>query len=278
MVYNAPLRSFLRLTAYVGWILFCIPIQAVAMGLRLSFAERFPLVVHRVATRLMGARVTVKGEQAIGRGTLIVSNHCSYADISVIGGVVKGSFVAKAEVRGWPLFGWCARLSRTIFVDRRARYAAEQALIMKRRLGQGDRLIMFAEGTTSDGNRVLPFRSSLFGTAEIEIDGRPVLVQPVSIAYTHLDGIPMGRHLRPFFAWYGDMDMPSHLWNLVGIGRATVVVEFHKPVTIRDFGGDRKKLAAYCQAVVAAGVSSALSGRAKPVLLPAGVEAPAVAA
>jgi 1-acyl-sn-glycerol-3-phosphate acyltransferase len=127
---------------------------------------------------------------------------------------------------------------------------------------------MFAEGTTSDGNRVLPFRSSLFATAEIDADGAPIRVQPISIAYTRLDGIPMGRHFRPYFAWYGDMEMLPHLWGIVGLGRSTVVVHFHKPVTIHDFP-DRKALAAYCQAVVASGVSAALSGRPQPILLPA---------
>jgi 1-acyl-sn-glycerol-3-phosphate acyltransferase len=91
----------------------------------------------------------------------------------------------------------------------------------------------------------------------------------VSLAYTRLDGIPMGRHLRPFFAWYGDMEMFSHLWGIVGVGRATVVLEFHKPVSVRDFA-DRKALAAHCQAVVAAGVSSAISGRPQPAIVPNG--------
>ncbi|MCW5772241.1 MAG: 1-acyl-sn-glycerol-3-phosphate acyltransferase, partial [Rhodospirillaceae bacterium] len=228
-----------------------IPIQAVALLLRLRLAETLPLLVHRVVNRLIDARIVVKGEQCKEGGVLFVSNHASYADISIIGSLIRGSFVAKAEVAKWPLFGICAKLSRTVFVDRRARFAREQAEGMKRRFQNGERLIMFAEGTTSDGNRVLPFRSSLFATAEIEVDGRPVKVQPVSIAYTRLDGIPMGRHFRPFFAWYGDMDMFSHLWGIVGLGRSTVVVEFHEPVTIRDFAG-RKQLAAYCQAVVAA--------------------------
>ena len=265
MIYNAPVRSFVRLTLYVCWIFFMIPIQAAALLLRSRMAERLPLIVHRVVVWLLDAKVAVKGEQCKEGAVLFVSNHCSYADISIIGAHIRGCFVAKAEVAKWPLFGICAKLSRTVFIDRRARYARRQAEEMKRRFLRGDRLIFFAEGTTSDGNRVLPFRSSLFATAEIEIEGKPVQVQPVSIAYTRLDGIPMGRHFRPFFAWYGDMDMFSHLWGIVGVGRPTVVLEFHQPVTIRDFA-DRKALAAHCHAVVAAGVASALSGRPQPPL------------
>ncbi|MGH7006123.1 MAG: lysophospholipid acyltransferase family protein, partial [Alphaproteobacteria bacterium] len=263
MIYNAPVRSFVRLTLYVGWILIMIPVQAVALLLSTRMAERVPLLVHKVVMWLVDVKVVIKGDQCKDGAVLFVSNHASYADISIIGAHIRGCFVAKAEVAKWPLFGICAKLSRTVFVDRRAKYARAQAEEMKRRFQHGDRLIFFAEGTTSDGNRVLPFRSSLFATAEIEVNGAPVTVQPVSIAYTHLDGIPMGRHFRPFFAWYGDMDMFSHLWGIVGLGRSTVVVEFHKPVTIRDFA-NRKALAAHCQAVVAAGVSSALTGHPQP--------------
>lgn len=263
MIYNAPVRSFVRLVLYVGWIFTMIPVQAVALLLSARLAERIPLLVHRVVVWILDAKVTVKGEQVKEGAVLFVCNHASYADISLIGAHIRGSFVAKAEVAKWPLFGICAKLSRTVFVDRRARYARQQAEEMKRRFEKGDRLILFPEGTSSDGNRVLPFRSSLFATAEIEVGGKPVTVQPVSLAYTRLDGIPMGRHLRPFFAWYGDMEMFSHLWGIVGVGRSTIVLEFHAPVTIRDFAS-RKALAAHCQAVVAAGVSSAISGRPQP--------------
>ncbi|MFO0989934.1 MAG: lysophospholipid acyltransferase family protein [Alphaproteobacteria bacterium] len=272
MIYNAPVRSFVRLLLYVGWIFTMIPVQAVALLLSARLAERIPLLVHRVVVWILDAKVTVKGEQVKEGAVLFVCNHASYADISLIGAHIRGSFVAKAEVAKWPLFGICAKLSRTVFVDRRARYARQQAEEMKRRFERGDRLILFPEGTSSDGNRVLPFRSSLFATAEIEIDGKPVAVQPVSLAYTRLDGIPMGRHLRPFFAWYGDMEMFSHLWGIVGVGRSTVVLEFHKPVTIRDFPS-RKALAAYCQSAVAAGVSSAISGRPQSAPAPGAVPA-----
>jgi len=271
-MYNAPIRSFIRLALYVLWIFAMIPLQAMLLLLGSRLAERLPLLVHRVVNRLIDAKVEVRGEQCKEGAVLFVSNHTSYADISIIGAHIRGCFVAKAEVAKWPLFGICAKLSRTVFVDRRAKYARAQAEEMKRRFQNGDRLIFFAEGTTSDGNRVLPFRSSLFATAEIEVNGKPVTVQPVSIAYTHLDGIPMGRHFRPFFAWYGDMEMFSHLWGIVGIGRSRVVVEFHPPVTIRDFP-NRKALSAYCQAVVAAGVSRAITGHDQPISAPGPVSA-----
>lgn len=264
-MYNSWFRSFFRLTLYVSWVFLSLGIQALSVLLRSRFQYTFPLICHRTCCRIMGAKVIVRGRPSKEGSVIFVSNHCSYADISFIGGLVRGSFVAKAEMRNWPVFGWCARLSRCVFVDRRPRFAKEQAEEMKQRLIKGERLILFPEGTSSDGNRVLRFRSSLLQAAETRVDGRPVYVQPMSIAYTHLDGIPIGRHLRPFFAWYGDMDMASHLWELMGMGKLTVCISFDEPVTLDQFAS-RKDLTTYCEAVVSARVSEALTGHEQPIL------------
>lgn len=264
---TAPLRSFVRLVAYFTIILIAIPIQAVLLLLKTPLSWRFPQWFHGVCIKIMGAKVIVKGRQVKEGPVLMVANHASYLDISVLGALIRGSFVAKAEVASWPVYGWCAKLSKTVFVDRNPRLAKEQTGVLRERLEDKTKLILFPEGTSNDGNRVLRFRSSLFAAAELEIDGKHVPVQPVSIAYTHLDGIPLGRHLRPFFAWYGDMEMLSHLWQLLGIGRCTVKVEFHEPVTIEEFGS-RKELAAYCEAQVAAGVASAIAGRPQTPAVP----------
>ena len=99
---------------------------------------------------------------------------------------------------------------------------------MTARLEAGDNLILFPEGTSNDGNRVLPFKSAFFGIAENPGQGQAAgTVQPVSIAYTRLNGIPMGRPYRPFYAWYGDMELASHLWNVAGLGNATIAIQFH---------------------------------------------------
>jgi 1-acyl-sn-glycerol-3-phosphate acyltransferase len=266
-MYTSPLSSFLRLSLYLLWVGVIIPVQGISLLLRLPYAKRFPQIAHRVCARIIGGKVETLGRQDTRGSMLFVINHSSYLDISYIGSTIAGSFVAKSEVASWPIFGLCAKLARTVFIERDPRKVASQSEHLKARLKSGDRLLLFPEGTSSDGNRVLPFRSALFSAAEIRIDDKPVPVQPVSIAYTHLDGIPMGRHLRPFFAWYGDMDLAPHLWQSLGLGRARVVIEFHDTVTVDEFGS-RKELAAYCQAVIAAGVSKALTGREQPVLFP----------
>ena len=135
------------------------------------------------------------------------------------------------------------------------------------RLAANEALILFPEGTSGDGNRLLPFKSALFGVAG-QVPGRmtgdratgAVTVQPVSIAYTRLDGMPLGRALRPFFAWYGSMSLAPHLWRMLGLGRLEVVVEFHPPTNLAACGS-RKALARYCEERVAEGLASALSGR-----------------
>jgi len=211
---------------------------------------------------------------------LFAANHVSYADITVLGSVIAGSFIAKAEVADWPFFGWLAKLQRSVFVDRRVRSTITQRDAISRRLGVGDALILFPEGTSSDGNRVLPFKTALFAAAEHGKGLTPVVVQPVSIAYTRLDGIPIGRLYRPLFAWYGDVDLAPHIWSMIGLGTVEVVVEFHPPTFLSDCGS-RKALASYCYARIAGGLAGALFGRPQPMpepppqVLPGGL--PAVA-
>ncbi|MGE0258450.1 MAG: lysophospholipid acyltransferase family protein, partial [Alphaproteobacteria bacterium] len=162
----------------------------------------------------------------------------------------------------------------SVFIDRRARTTAHQRDSIAARLAAGEALILFPEGTSGDGNRLLPFKSALFGVAgqvsdasrrpagrAVEAGGTDaVTVQPVSIAYTRLDGMPLGRGLRPFFAWYGSMSLAPHLWRMLGLGRLEVVVEFHPPTSLAACGS-RKALARYCEERVAEGLASALSGR-----------------
>ena len=130
---------------------------------------------------------------------------------------------------------------------------------------KGDALVIFPESTSSDGNRVLPFHSSLLSAAELPLGEEPghrirhPLVQPVSIAYVGLHGMPMGRETRPFFAWYGDMELAPHLWEALATGPIDVIVEFHPPLTIAEAGG-RKGLAERCEALVRSGLVRALAG------------------
>jgi 1-acyl-sn-glycerol-3-phosphate acyltransferase len=254
---------FWRLGAYLLWTVPLMPVQAVGLALRRRWVATFPRFYHRCCCHILGIKVRAIGRPAEARPVLFAANHISYLDITVLGSLLDASFIAKSEIALWPLFGWLARLQRSVFIDRRARSTAHQRDSIGARLAAGDALILFPEGTSGDGNRLLPFKSALFSVAD---DGRghaaagPVTVQPVSIAYTRLDGIPLGRALRPFFAWYGSMSLAPHLWRMLGLGRLEVVVEFYPPTTLAACGS-RKNLTRYCEERVAEGLAAALSGR-----------------
>ncbi|MDO8606963.1 MAG: lysophospholipid acyltransferase family protein [Phaeospirillum sp.] len=263
----SPTVAVLRFFAFTVWTL---ALLLPYLALRLVAPSRclgYTMFYWRVVTRLIGYTVVVTGTPVEGEGpVLFLPNHASYLDIIVLGGLVRAYFVAKSEVSGWLGFGFLARISRTVFVDRRPGATARERNHVRERLESGDSLVLFAEGTSNDGNRVLPFKSALLSVAEGDVasDGEPraVLVQPVSIAYTRLDGLPMSRALRPFFAWYGDMTLADHLVGALGLGQITVEVEFHCPVTLAEYGS-RKGLAHHCHHVVAHGVTRLLAGRAK---------------
>ncbi len=266
----SPVRGSFRLAAYLLLTLVLIPVQAALLAS--GGGRRLPRWYHRQCCRLLGFKVIRRGRRPLSQrrrapvrgtsGTLYLANHSSYFDIMALGGLVEASFIAKAEVRGWPLFGLLARLQRTVFVVRRASQVGLHGDEIAERLAAGESLVLFAEGTSNDGNRVLPFKPALLGAVErLTKEGRPPLVQPVSIAYTRLDGLPMGRYFRPFLAWYGDMELLPHLWQALCLGKVTVTVRFHKSLDPRDFAS-RKELAAFAEERVAAGVAAALTGRA----------------
>jgi lyso-ornithine lipid O-acyltransferase len=253
-----------RLALYCAWTAGLMPVQLVGLALRRRWTSTLPVFYHRWCCRILGFRIQVIGTPTTERPVLYAANHISYTDITVLGSVIPGSFIAKSDVARWPFFGWLAKLQRSVFVDRRVRSTVAQRDAIGKRLADGDALILFPEGTSGDGNRVRPFKSALFGAAEQDEGTPPVVVQPVSLAYTRLDGIPIGRLYRPFFAWYGAVDLAPHLWSMVGLGTVEVVVEFHPPTFLRDCGS-RKALAEYCHARIAGGVAAALFGRPQPM-------------
>jgi 1-acyl-sn-glycerol-3-phosphate acyltransferase len=203
-----------------------------------------------------------------------MANHAGWLDIPVLSAVAPVSFVAKHEINLWPFFGTLARLQRTVFIRRERSKALEDRDNIRRRLLQGDALVIFPEGTSGDGNRVLRFKSALLSAAELAIGEaenghvRHVAIQPVSVAYVSLHGLPMGRENRPLFAWYGDMDLLSHLWGAIEAGPIDVVVELHEPLTIDQAGG-RKELAAAAETAVRGGLVRALSGTSTSAPVPA---------
>jgi lyso-ornithine lipid O-acyltransferase len=221
---------------------------------------------YRVLTRVVGIRVHVVGEPVRDRAVLLVSNHVSWADILVIGSIMPVAFIAKAEVRKWLLVGITAEMQRTVFVDRTRRQQTGDAVAeIVQRIAGGTSMVLFAEGTSSDGNHVLPFRSALIGAArEVGVRSESgVLVQPMSISYTAINGIPMGRQYRPVIAWYGDLDFMPHIKALMDTGAVDAVVTYGKPV-MADRSTDRKAMAKTLESTVRTMAAVTLRGRARP--------------
>ena len=220
--------------------------------------QSLTLFWYKMICFVLGLKIQIKGNMTSHHPALFVANHSSYIDILVLGAIVKGSFISKAEVAKWPFVGWVSKMHNTVFLDRKALNIHHHKEEITQRLTGLDSLILFPEGTTSDGNRVLPFKSALFSVSELKIDNKEIYVQPVTIAYTCLDGLPMGRHFRSFYAWYGDMELSSHLLKMLGLGRVTVDIVFHEPVTFEAYKS-RKKLAEHCEQVVRNGLSHTLA-------------------
>ncbi|WP_421696668.1 lysophospholipid acyltransferase family protein [Aestuariivirga sp.] len=209
---------------------------------------------HRLVCRTLGIRLDIVGKAPKRGPLLIVSNHVSWLDIVVLSAVAPVSFVAKKEVSGWPFFGSLARLQRTVFIDRDRRHTTGSSRDqMRMRLAKGDILVLFPEGTSSDGRRVLPFKSSFFGAAEIG----GVMVQPVSLAYRGHRNLPMNRRLMPRYAWFGEMELAPHLLEALRSGPIEVTVVCHPPLSL-SCAANRKALALHAENLVRQGVSLAL--------------------
>jgi lyso-ornithine lipid O-acyltransferase len=264
----APLRAGLILAAFFVLTLSLMPVQALLLRTRAGSPSRpahrhFPHWYHRQLCRLLGVRLHVDGAIAPGTPTLLLANHVSWLDIPVLSAVAPVSFVAKREVSTWPFVRTLARLQRTIFVDRQRRHSAgPTASEIERRLALGDTIVLFPEGTSNDGNQVLPFRSALIaaagvdqrrektsraggGTPGVAADGpafASIEVRTLSLAYTHLHGIALDRFQRPTIAWYGGMELSRHVWTLIGNGPLDVHIRIGAPLPLAQFK-DRKALA-----------------------------------
>ena len=247
----AGLRASFLLAVFLAITLPLMLVQYVLVQLDLPQARTLPHFYHKLVCRVLGIRVHVSGSIDAGKPALLVSNHSSWLDIVALSAAAPVSFVAKAEVGTWPFISLLAKLQRTVFIDRTRRILVKhKAGEIAERLAKGDSIVLFAEGTSSDGNRILPFRSSLFSAASGNGDDGPAaVVHTVLIAYTHLHGLPILRHERPMVAWYGEMDMLSHVWNVMKSGPLDVTVSISEPVPLASLSG-RKELAAFSEARV----------------------------
>lgn len=229
----SAIKAYIVLLLLILWTLVCLLIYGVAVVLPLVQAKHVIPFYHTGLCFFMGVKVECIGEPSKHISTLFISNHVSYLDIPVLGSLINGFFVAKSEIAHWPVINRLAKIQNTIFIERRASKAKSQIAILRETLKQGNRLILFPEGTSTNGAEVLPLKSSLFSA--VETDEADILIQPVSVVYSQYKGKGMDQAVRDNFAWYADMPFGPHIFNVLGLAQVTAVVTFSEPIRLSDY-------------------------------------------
>jgi len=241
-----------------------MPFQLIALKFDWKLRRTLPRLWHKVTCHALGIRVRVKGSLETRRPLMLCVNHASWMDIMVMSSVADVAFIAKIEVSGWPIFGHLAKLQKSVFIVREEkRNSGNQASEIAGRMADGEIIVLFPEGTTSDGNRLLEVKSSLFGAAAMAVPHSPngsVFVQPVAIAYTGVHGIAMGRYHRPLAGWPGDVELMPHLLDVLRMGALDAEVSFGEPVDYRA-DSKRKDVSATIAQRIRAMLNSSLRGR-----------------
>lgn len=200
---------------------------------------------YGIVCKIMNIEIIRTGEICDKKPLVFVGNHTSYLDILILGATLPTSFVSKASVANWPLVGQIGKLTGTIFIKRDRKLADSHVKQMHSALKKGINLVFFPEGTTADGVRTLPFKTSLFKLAE----RHKVFIQPLTIRYSHINGLPVHRNEKMLTSWIGDMTLVPHLAGLFKLGRLRVEIVMHEAIESHE-NTDRKILAKQCQETV----------------------------
>lgn len=250
------IRVILSTLLLVFWCLFMLLVHGIWRILKLPHLEKSYFLFHGGCCRLFNLNCEYQGELSTHQPTLYLSNHISYLDIFVLGRSIPGYFIAKSEVAGWPVLGSLAKVQNTLFFERNSKKVRGQLGVMTDHFNNKGSLILFPEGTSTNGEEVRPFKSSLLQSVEqAQCD---VKIQPVTLVYTHHKDKAMSREVRDQYAWYSTMAFTPHFFNALGLGRARVKVIYHPPVLLKDFE-NRKACAEYCQQLVDKGMQDNLA-------------------
>ncbi|PCI97174.1 MAG: 1-acyl-sn-glycerol-3-phosphate acyltransferase [Alphaproteobacteria bacterium] len=214
-----------------------------------------PYFWQKCVCKIFSIKVKIIGKPHTSSQTIYISNHISYLDIPVIGSILPTSFVAKKDVASWPVFGFLSKLQQTAFISRDRADAIKGKQTLNAMLSQGKSLIIFAEGTSTDGREVLPFKSSLFAVA-LQENLPDLRVQSITLKmHTVNQKEIITQDDRDLYSWHRDMDTPlgTHLWRFAKSRGAEIFLNFHPPVKAHDFS-DRKTLAKACHNTVSNGL------------------------
>lgn len=248
-------RSVLSLLFIIFWVPFCVATYGVVQLFAPKRIDHVYKLFHKGCCWAFGLELAIKGDIATKRPILFLANHISYLDVFLLGSVLPAYFIAKSEVASWPILGPLAKIQNTLFFERRGVRIREQLEVMSGHFNDNGNLILFPEGTSTEGEHVEPFKSSLLQS--VEMADTDVLIQPVTIAYTHHDNQVMSRAVRDHYAWYATMPFAPHFFSALGMGKARVSLQFHPPVSIKSFE-TRKDCANYCFAKVASNLANVI--------------------
>ena len=246
--------GILRLFVYGLLCVLLIPVQALIVSItKGAGAYIIPRFFHRFNLKLFNIKLEVIGAPARSRHIVFVSNHLSYLDIEVISAVIDTSFVAKADVAQWPLFGILAKLQQTVFISRDPRKREEASAAFASALHRPMPLVLFAEGTSSNGETILPFKSTLFG----QLLENEIILQPMTLDLVEVDGKSTRDPVqRDLYAYYGDIVLAPHLWQFAKGKGAKLRITFHAPIDTATYT-DRKTLAVVAHTACASGLQFA---------------------
>lgn len=219
-----------------------------------QWAVRFTI---RVANRIAGIRTQVSGVLSPHRPLLVVSNHSSYADILALGAAFPVSFTPKSDIKYWPLIGWCCYVAGCVFVERKASRLTQTRRQIESKLRMGRPICLFAEGTTGNGSQLKPFKSGFFSLSE-GIDN--LMVQPVTVAYTHINGARINDEERLQIAWVDDISLLPHFWRFLSFRSVTVQLVCHAPLHAAAFDS-RKTLCQQCETVIATSLQQQITAQ-----------------
>ena len=230
-----------------------MPLQVFFILLNVRLRFFLPIVFHKFLILILGIKIKVHGSPSDHKPLVLIGNHCSYLDIIILGSILPVCFVAKSEIKNWLLFGYLAKLQNSIFIDRRNFKTLESLKKITGSFSKKFAIIIFPEGTTNDGKKVLKFRTSLFKMFE---DNSTLGLQNFSLCYTHINSMPLDNRLRPTIAWYGGMNMISHLSRILNLSSINAMIVFH-PLSISN-GIKRKHLSENSRKQVVEGINLAL--------------------
>jgi lyso-ornithine lipid O-acyltransferase len=246
----------LKLAAFLSlWAVFFALVAIVHLWISvLGLPNRWKIIsrLNRNYTLLLrlilNIKVTVRGDegQLERGGSVIIANHVGYVDGIILGSIFPIIFVSKREVKSWPIVGQWNVLCGTIFINRQRKVQVASLIRqMTRKLQQEANLLLFPEGTSTNGEAMLPFQTVPLAAP---LRNRSIIV-PVTVTYKTIDDQPVTTANRDSVYWYGDMEFVTHFWNLLALREIDVLVTIQPKIECfrySDNSAGRKKLAEDC--------------------------------